>query len=358
MCCKIQSLTYSVKHRKIYVFWLSNFMPIELNSDSFEIKNYELTPEGFLKFWLVGGIPGKELVYDGGRKEIINSDALFDENSINSAVGKPISFNHPPRAITSKNYKQYSHGIVLQEYAKDDSTGALVLAGIVHDADMVDGIMKGKYKYVSAGYSADKTPNNDGVLLQSNRSYNHFGILDENHAPRAGEESKIIKIDDSIDNSQSDAGVNNNQQNLSKPAKTETHIAPASTPQTTNEDMTQEINERVDLLLEWKPVLLQNNKACSSNMDSKQIKRQVLSIYYPEKTMNLINADNIDGVWLGFLTTANINTDAGENDTFAQSNLMNYRPKVTTPASQQVVNFDSAVDSAIDVFIKKMEGKV
>jgi hypothetical protein len=331
-------------------------MPIELNADSFEIKNYELTSEGFLKCWLVGGIADKELVYDDGRKEVINSDALFDEKSINSAVGKPIALNHPPRAITSKNYKDYSHGMILQEYAKDAETGALVLAGIIHDADMVDGVMKGKYKYVSAGYTADKTPNNDGVLVQSNRNYNHFGVLDEQHIPRAGEESKIVTISENEDSQQETPAQSTNDRSGGEAPKVETPTPPASVPATKitiNEDMTKEIDERVDLLLEWKTVLAENNKAASSNMDSKEIKRQVLSIYYPEKTMNLINDANIDGVWLGFLTTANINTDATDAGVPIASG---YQPR--TPASTpQPLNFDSAVDTAIDAYIKKMEGK-
>lgn len=321
-------------------------MPIELNADSFEIKNYEMTPQGYLKFWLVGGIPDKELVYDGGkRKEIINADNLFDEVSINSAVGKPVRLNHPPRPINSRNYKDNMHGVVLQEYSKDADTGALVLAGIVHDADVVDGIMKNKYKYISAGYSATKTPNDDGVLVQSNREYDHFAVLSEEFAPRAGEESKVLILVDTVEKQQdatstTTTSTNNNTVDMEK--------------------LNQDIAGRVELLTTWKPILEEHKKAIDYNADSKAIKRQILSIYYPEKTMKFITNENIDGVWVGFITTANLNSDAGDDVSDNQSHLPTSAYRMKTPVSKSSVvpaNYDATLDSEIEKFIKKMEGR-
>ena len=324
---------------------------MQLNTDSFEVKNYELTPEGFLKFWMVGGIPDKVLEYDNGHKEVINKDSLFDPKSINSAVGKPICLNHPPSAITSKNYKQLSHGVTLQEYAEDSESGALVLAGIIHDSDVVEGILKGNYKYISAGYAADKTPNEDGVMLQSNRNYNHFAVLTEEYAPRAGNDSKILVINDKpqlIEDSKTDAptrepstidanSVNSNDSSGNVPIEPNTDSS--------REKMINDIAERVELLTTWKSKLEANNKTIDYQMDAVQIKREILSLYYPEKTMKMVKDDNLDGFWLGFLANGN-SVDAGGED--------EPTPASTYRKPAQVSNYDSALETELQKFIKLM----
>lgn len=305
---------------------------LELNSDSYQIKNYELTPEGFLKFWMVAGIPNQELVYDGGRrKETINKEALFNEDSISTAIGKPVTFNHPPRPINSKNYKEYIKGTLLQEYSEDDN-GALVLAGIVHDDATVQAILKGDVKYVSASYTADKTPNSDGVLEQTNRRYNHIAVLSSEYSPRAGENSKIIILDDTPPQ------VDNQEKPVEKPAE--------------NNIDAMEIQERVELLTDWKPILQKNNIAIDYNADANTIKRQILSIYYPEKTIKALNNDAVlQGFWLNFAANPISKTSEENEDSFDTG----YARKQNSPHS--VMNFDSYVDNVRDKFIALIEGK-
>lgn len=286
---------------------------MQINTDSYEMaKNYEITPEGYLKFWLTGGIPNKELEYEDGRRESIKPEALFDEQSIKSAIGKPITLNHPPQAINSLNYRNFSCGIVMQEYTKD-SEGALVLAGVIHDEDVVKSVIRGDLKYVSPGYTAKKESNMDGSYLQSNREYNHFALLTKEFAPRGGKQSKIHILSDMYQNQ-----IDSNSANDKK--------------------MEAEIAERLELLTTWKNQLESNNISIDYSLDSKGIKRQILGIYYPEKTMKLVNESNIDGCWLGFVTNT---------DTRNQTDLE------LLPDS----NFDSTTESVVEKFIKKMEGK-
>lgn len=308
---------------------------LQLNSDSYQIKNYELTPEGYLKFWMVGGIPGQELVYDGGkRKETINKDALFNEDSLSTAVGKPVTLNHPPRPINAKNYREFSKGTLLQEYSEDDN-GALVLAGIVHDDATVQAIMKGEVKYVSASYLADKTANNDGVLEQSNRRYNHIALLSPEYSPRAGENSKIIILDDTPPH-QSDS--DSDKTDVKAESKTE-----KETPKNNIDAM--EIQERVELLTEWKKVLDENNLAIDFNSDSNTIKRQVLSIYYPEKTIKALNNDAVlQGFWLNFVSNPQQKTANDDGFGIGSGGRTGY-------------NFDSDVDAIRNKYIARMEGK-
>jgi hypothetical protein len=326
-------------------------MTLTLNADSFEIKNYELTKEGFLKFWFVGGIPDSELHYadplaiDGKRREIINADALFNEDSINTAVGKPITLNHPPRAVNASNYRNFALGTILSEYQKDPETGALVMSGIIHDSVLADKVMKGEYKYVSMGYSTPKTLNDDGVLVQTLRDYNHGGVLDAEHMPRAGENSKIVILDETVQK-QSDAVLAED-------------ITPASAttviPATTEDIKTPEImqmpanmEEFLEILTAWKPVLDEHGKAINYNGDAKAVKRQIMSIFYPEKTMKSVKTENIDGMWIGFLVNNDAQKTAVEGNEYAAS----------TPASRTgIFNYDAEVDTARDAYIKKLESK-
>lgn len=300
-----------------------------LNRDSYEIKNYEVTPEGYLKFWMVAGIPGKELVYDGGRKEFINKDYLFDEKSIASAVGKPVCLNHPPRPINSKNYLQFSKGTLLQEYS-DDENGSLVLSGIVHDGETVEKILKGEVKYVSASYTADKIQNDDGIFEQRNRKYNHIALLTEDFSPRAGENSKIVMHFEEMP-------IQKDEQEVVKETPSQNIDA-------------GEIEQRVEILASWKEILEKNNIAIDYNEDSKTLKRKILRIFYPEETIKALNNDSVlEGFWLNFISQApaSINEDGNRKD-------LGYGRKNSPHAG---LNFDSEIDSIRNQFIAKMENR-
>lgn len=326
---------------------------MELNTDSFEIKNYEITEEGYVITWIVGGIPNKELIYDGGaRKEIINEDALFNEKSIKTAMGKPITYPaHPPKPVNSRNYNEFMKGVVLQEYSKDDSTGALVLSAIVHDSELAEGIISGKIKYISAGYTATKEPNADGVLVQTDRVYNHFTGLGEEYTPRAGEESKILIFDENI--TQQKDGETTTQPQNNQSAKTvntgsndtsDNGDGRAKSKAKTQKEMNQDTEEKVELLVLWKPILEENNKAIDYSLDSNGIKRQVLSCYYPEKTIKALNDDAVlNGFWLNFVSNQ-MQTDDEES-----LPVSGYQRK-SSPASNQ----DST--SNRDAFTKMLEG--
>ena len=178
-------------------------------------------------------------------------------------------------------------------------------------------VTEGRCKYVSASYLAEKTENNDGVLNQTNRQYNHFAILSDEYSPRAGEDSKIIILDD-------------------------TTTTPETMPQIDGIDMTPsmpDIAERVELLTTWKTILEENSLAIDYQSDSNSIKRQILSIYYPDNTIKSLNDDAVlKGFWLNFVS----NNDTKEND-----------KKIPTKIP---LNFDSAVQDARTKYIAKMQG--
>lgn len=325
-------------------------MSISLNTDSFEIKNHELTPEGFLKIWFVGGVPDKELVYENGVKEVINEDALFDQNSVNTAVGKLITFNHPPQAINGGNYREFAKGTVLQEFHKDPKTNSLVMSGIVHDSELVSDILSGRTKYVSAGYLADKIPNEDGTISQLRREYNHFSFLSPEYEPRAGEESKIIILGNTDQKEAVEAhvepDVETDETSSPNPFPKGQSDTPKPQPAITPQNMDAEIKKRVEILTQWKDTLDSNNKAYDYKLDSTALKKLVLSCHYPQKTIDLLsenNNQNLDGFWIKFLVD-------NENGEFVKDPL-------TKEYQNDSMNFDTSVEKYRSQFIAKISGK-
>lgn len=288
-------------------------MVLTLNCDSQEIKNWEITPEGYMKLWLSVAKANQDLVYtiDGGtRTEFINRENLFNKDSINSAIGKHLTFNHPPQAITGNNWRDYAVGVALQEFAEDGDN--LLMASMIYDSKIIEDIKKGDIKFTSSGYSAVKLPlNQDGKIEQKTRSYNHFGLLDKNFVPRAGTSSRVVVL-----------GLNKDSNN--------------ATNQNNNADMTNTNNndsktfsqnnltELIQLHTNWDSVLSSNGKSIDYNMDALTLKRKILECYYPSHQIARLQDSNLDGFWINFelnreLIEENTNT-RNHNNSVAQNN--------------------------------------
>lgn len=311
---------------------------VEFNRDSGKIKNFERTPEGYLKAWIPVGVANKILEY-GDRKETIQLDALTSDKTANTIVGKPVTLNHPPSAINASNYKKYAVGSFLQEHNTDNNV--VYHAVIITDSEVADKIESGEYKYVSSGYYSNKKLNADGILEQLDRSYNHGSILTPENQPRAGEESKIFLQEDSLDLTEKvektepnkDSEVINNKINISgltedsttsnhnvisspdiqeksstnkrPPIKKDNSEKPASRESNPNKSMNvdaKEIADRVELISEWKSILSEEGVSINYDSTTKEIKKQILSCYYPKELLNGLNVDSIDGFWLSFIT--------------------------------------------------------
>ena len=284
-----------------------------LNIDSTRIVNFT-RDKGYLKTWFAGGIADKLLLYNldsGERKESISQESLFNPDSLNTAVGMPIVLNHPPQAVDGKNFRQFIMGTMLQEYANKD--GTLLLAGIVHDEETADRIEKGEITHTSSAYDTPKTLNNDGVYMQELRDYNHFAVLSPEFIPRAGKESSIFILGGNNYDSKSETITqentseqpkqaikidNKNRMNTNSDTSSE---APKTNPQGIDP---AEIQQRVELLTEWKKILDEHNVEIDYGMNSDSIRLKVLSCFYDEKTINELNQDAsvAKGFWLNFVT--------------------------------------------------------
>lgn len=280
---------------------------LELNCDSQKIKNFELTPEGYLKFWLAGGVPNQDLVYDTNRIEYITEEILFNEDSISTLIGKPITLSHPPRPIRADNFRELAVGTTLQQYTKDNDTNALMMSGMIFDPDVIKKIISGEYQFTSAGYTAPKEKQQDGRILQLSRNYDHVAILPPEYAPRAGKNSKILVIQEDCD---IDETKEKNDNTVTEPQTT-----------ITNEDM----GERVELWTQYRSLIETNNKTLDYNLDSRGIKRLVLSCFYPDNIIQQANTDGLlDGMWLVF-SANNYDVEKTRNEDSRQATNNNHR---------------------------------
>lgn len=166
-----------------------------------QLEKFSRTPEGFLV------IPGRiakpgilEYKKPGGgvRRELIEADELFRDESMATLHSKPVTIKHPPRALDARNVAEHAVGHVGETVGKD-ADGYLSAPLIVMHASAISQIENGGMEKVSAGYFA-KVVEEPGVdaefgpfdAIQRNRRYNHVAIVDN---ARAGDDVRL-RLDD------------------------------------------------------------------------------------------------------------------------------------------------------------------
>ena len=120
------------------------------------------------------------------RRELRLPEDVFDQESLRSFEGVPVTNNHPPGMVSSKTARQYSVGAVLGSPVPDDDHMRGRLA--VHDHQTVQDMEAGKTQ-VSNGYTCD-TEETPGVhplygvydAIQRNIRGNHVAIVDRARA--------------------------------------------------------------------------------------------------------------------------------------------------------------------------------
>ncbi|EJF20777.1 MULTISPECIES: DUF2213 domain-containing protein [Citrobacter] len=159
----------------------------QVNVDA--IKQWEITPEGYLQIDIPIARPGV-LVYDRNRgdaftaKEYRSADELFNQDSMNTLIGKPVTVSHPRNGlVTSKNYRAVSAGVVTAVMRQGDE---LVARALVQDEKSIRLIQQDKrLRGASAGYQCDEKPKQTGRApdgqefdtVQKGINYNHLSIV-------------------------------------------------------------------------------------------------------------------------------------------------------------------------------------
>ncbi len=123
------------------------------------------------------GLTDKKVVYVKREERDV-----FDEDSLASIEGKPITLGHPDEMVNSKNSNQYIKGFVKNVRRDGDNIlGDLV----IHDMTTIEKIQSGEMKDLSLGYNARLISTGDGQLKQTEIVVNHLAIVGEGRAINA-----------------------------------------------------------------------------------------------------------------------------------------------------------------------------
>lgn len=130
--------------------------------------------------------------------ETITEDELFNEDSLKSAYGLPLTIFHPKNGIFDNNAEQNLVGATLESFLRQDS--ALLMPATIIDKRaiaLIDSIIQDgndSYTEISPGYFAYKELNADtNVLEQKQRRYDHAAILPVGHG--RGGQKIVLRLD-------------------------------------------------------------------------------------------------------------------------------------------------------------------
>lgn len=163
-----------------------------VDSETFKVGEWEVTPEGYLQATAVVARVGpmEYLGPDGPYIEYVTEEALKDD--VSTLEDKPLTFEHPPEGqVNADNYRIYTVGIV-KAARYDEALKAQVARVIVQDADTIRKVLQDNIREVSPGYHADiieaSRTDDPYPIKQVRRMNNHVAIT---KAGRGGPESAI-----------------------------------------------------------------------------------------------------------------------------------------------------------------------
>lgn len=120
---------------------------------------------------------------------------IFDEKSLDSLKGIPVTLEHPKEKVKSKNVQKYIKGAV---YGTPKHDGENIICDIViYDQDLIDlvapknddgeRVISDEFRDLSLGYSAKLIPLEDslGEYKQEDIKYNHLAVVKQGRAQNA-----------------------------------------------------------------------------------------------------------------------------------------------------------------------------
>ena len=149
-----------------------------------------LTPEGFLLCEEVPVARTGLMVYgpdetpiaagpDGVTRIFREADEVFRAETIASALGKPVTNDHPTDDVCPESWKELSHGVMLNIRRGIGAMDDLLIGDLlVTTPEGIKAVQDGK-REVSLGYEADYTETAPGVGLQSNIIINHIALVEQ-----------------------------------------------------------------------------------------------------------------------------------------------------------------------------------
>lgn len=171
---------------------------IRLDRATIERNSLKTTTEGFLAGKAVVTRIGvfNYLNTDGShRRELRLAEDIFDQKSLDTMKMIPVTNDHPPELVSSRNADQFSVGFTGEAVSTNDDT--VIINFTITNQDAINDVRNGK-RELSLGYELDleltsgTTP--EGVkfdAIQRNLRYNHLAVVTKG---RAGREARI-KLD-------------------------------------------------------------------------------------------------------------------------------------------------------------------
>lgn len=150
------------------------------------------TPEGFL---ICKDVPiartgpqdylARELMLDGDPERVITvqryPEDVFEDATLASLEGKPVTDGHPPENVGPENYAAYTKGHV-QNVRRD---GEYIVADLyINDANLANEVRNNVKREVSCGYLCNYVPDGTGYK-QSRIRGNHVAVVPKGRAGAA-----------------------------------------------------------------------------------------------------------------------------------------------------------------------------
>lgn len=155
-------------------------------------ENIAETPDGFLVCKNVPVARTGEYTYakgevpvsdkDGIVKILRNEEVVFDEDTIKSFEGKPITLDHPDEFVTPENWNELAHGHLQNVRRGDGEKSDLLLADLLITTSKAIELVKGGLRQVSLGYDSDYEELETGVGRQKDIIGNHLALVDKGRA--------------------------------------------------------------------------------------------------------------------------------------------------------------------------------
>ncbi len=149
-----------------------------------------LTPEGFLLCEEVSLARTGMMVYgpdetpikagpDGIVKIFREDDEVFNPKTIASAMGKPVTNDHPEEDVTPDSWKELTHGIMMNIRRGEGAMDDLLLGDLlITTPEGIEAIQSGK-REVSLGYEANYEETGPGTGRQSDIIINHIALVEQ-----------------------------------------------------------------------------------------------------------------------------------------------------------------------------------
>lgn len=153
--------------------------------------NRELTPEGFLLCKdvpvartgtmlygpneITGTTPGPDGIVKAHRSD----EDVFCPTVLASALGKPITNDHPDGDVNPSNWKEEAHGMALNVRRGDGLMDDLLLMDLLFTTEEgIEAVQDGK-REISLGYNANYEEIAEGEYRQFNIVINHIALVEE-----------------------------------------------------------------------------------------------------------------------------------------------------------------------------------